>query len=444
MPKERVAITKVQEQRLDEALEHGLELIGGLERIAPAGSRVLIKPNYTIVPTDRGITHPEVVEAVTRAVAARSPAQIVIAESSGDYYTSYCYRLEGLYRIAARYGARLVDLNVEEGVRVPVPADLGRDHVMVPRVVADSEVIISLPVFKLWGGSPMSLCLKNFFGLYGARYYGHNKHSREIVREHPFFALPGEVGEEPGIHSPSVAQSVCAINCAVPTHLGIIDALEGGDGGGNWIRLDTLIVGTNPVAIDTVGMALAGYDARNYPTFTLCHEHGLGPCNLEDIEVVGSPLEECAFRLERLRDNVLEMPLDYCLNLLSTGELQQMVRGMQLHGLLPQSPPPSERGDLLALLKERIAAPDYYREALAQLGEHPRKLLELIIERGGTSGDLVAIRNALSEYFGGGESLHYAPAARTLLRLGLAYPVDGAWRHYYLLPEGLLSVYRAG
>jgi uncharacterized protein (DUF362 family) len=439
MSKERVAITKVQEQRLDEALAQALDLIGGLGSIIPAGSRVLIKPNYTIVPTDRGITHPEVVEAVTRAVAAHSPSEIVIAESSGDYYTSYCYRLQGLYRIAARYGARLADLNVEEGVATPVPEALGRDHVMVPRVVAESDVVISVPVFKLWGGNPVSLSLKNFFGLYGARYYGHNKHSREMVREHPFFGLPGEVGEELGIHSPSVPQSVCAVNYAVRSHLSIIDALEGGDGQGNWIRLDTLIVGRNPVATDAVGMALAGYDAHDYATFPLCTEYGLGPCDLEQIEVLGVPIADAAFRLERLSDNVLEMPVDYCLNLLSTGELQQMARGMQLYNLWPDDGWPTDREGLLATLGARITTPDYYAEALPQLDDHARRLLALIAEQGGTSGDLVAIRDAHSAHYDGGESLHYAPAARTLARLGLAYAVDGAWRDYYLLPEGLVE-----
>jgi hypothetical protein len=42
--------------------------------------------------------------------------------------------------------------------------------------------------------------------------------------------------------------SICALNSVVETHLAIIDGLEGSDGRGNFIRLDTLIAGRNPVA----------------------------------------------------------------------------------------------------------------------------------------------------------------------------------------------------
>ena len=51
--------------------------------------------------------------------------------------------------IAARYGAKLVDLNLEEGIKIPVPPGLGRDYVMIPRAIVKSDILISLPVFKL-------------------------------------------------------------------------------------------------------------------------------------------------------------------------------------------------------------------------------------------------------------------------------------------------------
>ena len=443
MPRERVAIVKVQEQRLDAAVREAVTLAGPLEQVVPRGSRVVIKPNFTIIPTDRGVTHPELIEAVVRLIAETSPREIVIAEGSGDYYTSYCYRLMGMYRIAARYGARLVDLNVEEGVETPVPDGLGREHVMVPRSVAESDVLVSIPILKLWGGSPMSLSLKNLFGLYGARYYGHNKNSDSLSREHPFFARPGEVGAELGIHQPTVAQSVCAINTAAKTDLAIIDALEGGDGAGNWIRMDTLVVGRNPVATDTVAMAMGGFKASDYPTFTLCSEHGLGPCRLEEIDVLGEKIEDVAFSLTRLQENVLEMPIAFCLDLLSTGELKQMRRGLEWYDLLPKTAAcPTDRPALLEMLAEILASDGYFAAALQRCDERDLAVLGLIVDQGGTSGDLVAIRNALSARYEGGESLNFAPAARTLARLGLAYAVEGLARPYYLLPEGLVSAYK--
>lgn len=436
MSRERVAIVKVVEQRIDESLRQIVDLLGGLSDIVPRGSRVLVKPNLVFSPTDRGITHPELIEAVVRLVTGASPGEIMIGEGSADVYTTQGYRFQGLGRIAARYGARLVDLNLEEGVKKAVPAGLGREYIMVPRAVAESDVFISLPVFKLWGSSPLSLSLKNLIGLYGARYYGHNKDSRQRADD-PGYALPGEVGRELGAHQPSVPVSICAQNSVVETHLAIIDALEGGDGRGNWMRLNTLIAGRNPVATDTVACQMAGVTASEHEQYCLCAERGLGPCTINEIEVVGAGLEEVSFELARLHDNVLEMPVGFCLDLLSTGELLQIQRALHLYGLVePGAPTLEERDALLAMLSEVLSSEGYYGRALAQCTDYARALLRIIVVEGGTSSSLVAIERSFGEQF---NALYYYPSHRCLSRLGLAYAVDSATRPYYLLPEGIVD-----
>lgn len=434
MSLERVAITRVVEQRLDEAVERLVGLLGPVDETVPRGSRVLIKPNLVFPPTDRGITHSELVESVVRLVAHTSPREILIGEGSADVYTTQGFRFQGLGRIAARYGVRLVDLNLEEGIRKPVPPGLGRDYIMVPKAVAESDILISLPVFKLWGGNPLSLSLKNLIGLYGARYYGHNKDSQQRSDDLGY-ALPGEVGQELGAHQPNVATSICAMNAVVKTDLAIIDALEGGDGAGNWIRLDTLVAGRNPVATDAVACRMAGVTAGEHETFRLCAARGLGPVGLDEIDIVGERVEDVCFDLARLRDNVLEMPVRFCLNLLSTGELRQIQRALQIYRLVDgETHDLDGRDALLAMLGDVISTEGYYGRALGQCTDLARALLGTIIERGGTSSSLGAVGSAFSERHGG---LYYYPAHRTLTRLGLAYAVDGAARPYYLLPEGV-------
>ena len=433
MAKEIVAIVKVTEQRLDDAVAQLMALLGNPDSILPTGSQVVIKPNLVFPPTDRGITHPELIEAVVRMVAERSPKAILIAEGSADVYTTQGFRFQGLGRIAARYGARLVDLNLEEGVKIHVPEGLGRDYVMAPRAVVDSEVFISLPVFKLWS-APMSLSLKNLIGLYGARYYGHNKDSAQRADD-PEYALPGEVGVEQSAHQPSTYASICAMNSAVKTHLAIVDALEGGDGSGNFMRLNTLIAGRNPLAVDTVAMRMSGFTAREHEVFRLCAQYGLGPSSLDDIDVVGEPIDNVAFDLTRLREGVLEMPVAFCLDLLSTGELLQIQRGLRMVDLVSSAEPLVDtREELLATLTETLCAEGYYERALARCTRTARVLLKTIVEHGGTSGSMVGVQQAFSAQEKG---LYYYPAHRTLTRLGLAYAVDSATRPYYLLPEGI-------
>ena len=124
-----------------------------------------------------------------RLMSETASKEILIGEGSADVYTTQAFRFQGMNRIAARYGASLVDLNLEKGVKTPVKAGLGRDYIMLPKAVVESDIFISLPVFKLWGGSPLSLSLKNLIGLYGARYYGYNKDSQQRAND-PGYALP--------------------------------------------------------------------------------------------------------------------------------------------------------------------------------------------------------------------------------------------------------------
>ena len=434
MSTERVSIVKVKEQRLDEALARLIVLLGDLNGIVPPNSRVLVKPNFVFPPTHAGITHPELVESVVRLIAETAPAEILIGEGSADVYTGQGFRFQQMDRVAARYGAKLVDLNLEEGIKTPVPQGLGRDYIMVPRSVVDSDILISLPVFKLWGGSPLSLALKNLIGLYGANHYGHNKDSQQKADD-PRYAIPGDVGTELGAHQPDVATSICAMNAVVPIHLSIIDALEGGDGKGNWIRLDTLIAGTNPVATDTVACHLTGITAADHRTFSLCHEYDLGPTDMSQIEVVGEKIRNVTFDLERLRTNVLEMPLAFCLELLNTQELLQIQRALHVYELVPEDTPILEQREaLLTFLTEIISEPNYFTRALEKCTDCALDLLKIITEKGGTSGSPTEISATFKQTHNG---LYYHPSHRILTRLGLAYLVDGANRPYYLLAEGV-------
>lgn len=84
-----------------------------------------------------------------------------------------------------------------------------------------------------------------------------------------------------------------------------------------------------------------------------------------------------------------------------------------------------------------VSSEGYYKRALAKSTGYTLGLLDAIVENGGTSGSVVAVRKAFEKRF---SSHYYYPSHRTLTRLGLAYAVDGAARPYYLLPEGLTTV----
>jgi uncharacterized protein (DUF362 family) len=435
--KSKVSIVRVREQDTYAALEQAIELIDGIEDVLPSGSRVLIKPNFTMGPTERGITNPVVIEAVLRLVSATSPRSIVIGEGAGDSYTWLAFRMYNIYDIASRYGARVMDLNVDEGVRREVPEETGREYVMLPRTVAESDVVVSVPNFKLWMDKlPMTLSLKNLFGLYGARYYGHNKNSHELAEPQPHRTLAGEVGSERGIHYPSVEQSIAAINLARPSDLTVVDALEGSDGKGNYVRMDLLMAGRNAVATDSVALAVAGFTPIEQEQIRLCSQMGLGPGRLEDIDVRGEAIERVHFDLGCLKGNVIEMPLGYCLDRVSLGELAIMASALKMHGFLDENVGVgSAREDIIGALLSVMSLPDYLDKAVASLPQTGQDVLRLLLTHGGTSGDYYDI---LREYLSSGrDSNSFWAGLRSLLRLGLAFLFHGQYKCYVVLAEGV-------
>lgn len=437
--KSRVSIVRVKDQDTYSALENAVELIGGLSDIISSKSRILIKPNMVMGPTERGITSSVTLEAVLRLISDMSPKSIAIGEGSADCYTWSVFRIYNIYDMATRYNAEVVDLNMDEGIRVEVPEETGRDYVMLPKTAAESDVVISIPTFKLWMGKlPMSLSLKNLFGLYGARYYGHNKNSHEMVDPSPYRTLEGEVGSERGIHYPGVEQSIAAINLACPSSLTVVDALEGSNGKGDYVRLDLLMVGKNAVATDSVALATAGFVPEEQEQIRLCSQMGLGPCRLNDIEVLGVPIEEAHFLLKRLEDNVLELPAEHCLERISLGELQIIGNALKIHGFIREDNDlGSSREEITENILSVMAQENYIERAIECLKQNGLEVLKLIVEHGGTSGNYFDILDIYVSVYK--ESNSFWAGLRSLMRLGLAYIFQGQYKNYIILTEGVTN-----
>jgi hypothetical protein len=108
-----------------------------------------------------------------------------------------------------------------------------------------------------------------------------------------------------------VPRVVADLVAARPIHLAIIDGIQsmaGGEGpwaGSRYIQPGLLVAGTNCVATDAVGMALMGFDPmadRGTPPFETCdstlrlaEELGVGTRDLNQIEVLGTPIAKARF-----------------------------------------------------------------------------------------------------------------------------------------------------
>ena len=162
----------------------------------------------------------------------------------------------------------------------------------------------------------------------------------------------------------------------------------------------------------------------------------LGPGHLDVIEVLGESIEDVQFDLGHLNDDILELPIPYCLDRLSLGELQIIGKGLKMHGFLPTDAVlDAARADLTHTLRKAMAEESYIKRALTCLPDSGLEVLALIKEHGGTSGDYYDILNRYTAIHR--ESNSFWAGLRSMTRLGLAFLFHGQHKFYVILAEGI-------
>jgi uncharacterized protein (DUF362 family) len=63
--------------------------------------------------------------------------------------------------------------------------------------------------------------------------------------------------------------------------------------------MNLVIAGTDPVAVDAVGAAVMGIEPTDVKHLVFGEKKGLGTCNLEEITVLGEPIEKVKRKFNR-------------------------------------------------------------------------------------------------------------------------------------------------
>ncbi|MGH7208521.1 MAG: DUF362 domain-containing protein, partial [Nitrospiraceae bacterium] len=79
----KALVAIVHGQEPSAMLHTGLEMLGGIDRLALRGKRVLIKPNVVNDRPPPSTTSPQVISAVVRKVREAGAGEVVVADSSG-------------------------------------------------------------------------------------------------------------------------------------------------------------------------------------------------------------------------------------------------------------------------------------------------------------------------------------------------------------------------
>ncbi|MFX0142148.1 MAG: DUF362 domain-containing protein, partial [Candidatus Hodarchaeota archaeon] len=271
-------------------LSHALDVVGSLDEIS-AGSRILIKPNFTYPFFKPGVTTPpDLIRALVEILIERG-ARVTIGEggpsldvfSVKDSFTDH-----GLYDLEKEYGVRISYFRDEELTYLSFGNRKSAKNIPIPKMlIEDIDLFISLPVAKVHAMTTVSLAIKNQWGCVAA-----NKRF---------------------LFHPSFNEIITGLHKLLPKQVVICDGryvlTDNGPMFGTTKEGKFLSVSNDIGAFDVAMCRLMGSDPKKISHIRKMINSGMAPESLEEIEMNIDPIKfrPCEFMLKRTLQNYIAL-----------------------------------------------------------------------------------------------------------------------------------------
>ncbi|MDO8673664.1 MAG: DUF362 domain-containing protein [Dehalococcoidia bacterium] len=275
-----VALVRYQES--SRSIKKAVELCNGFAGLRP-DYKVIIKPNLVAgrrrgSPSPGTVTSAAVVDEIVEALQEFGCGKIAIGEGSPmlpemGFDTPLAFRSAGMAEIASRRGIELIDFN--EGPHEPV--DFAGIGVRISQHALHADFLINVPVMKTHVQTKVSLGFKNLKGC-----LDHN--SKRKCHDNL-----------------ELEEAISMLATRVTTHLTVIDGIYGlqyGPMGLDNHRLNTLVVGKDPLSVDTVGAAVLGIDPTSVIHLQEYARRNGRTVDLEAVDIRGEKLVDMVHPLE--------------------------------------------------------------------------------------------------------------------------------------------------
>jgi uncharacterized protein (DUF362 family) len=239
-------------------LEQGLKALGGMETFIQKGDRVVIKVNaaFATPPTLGATTHPEVLAAVAKSCFQAGAAQVMVTDNPINNPDS-CFAITGIAGAAQETGARVItpSASLFSPLSLPKGKLIENWPVMAGALTGATKVIVVSPV-KDHQRAIASMTLKNLYGFLGGRRNVFHQDINGIITELSQLLKP----------------TLCVLD-------GTVSMITNGPTGGSLADLKetgTMIISTDPVAADAVGVELLGRTLADVPYISMAQAAGAG------------------------------------------------------------------------------------------------------------------------------------------------------------------------
>ena len=288
MVKSKVSIVKTPPQPdfrgIRKAVHEAISLIGGINDLVKPGMKVLLNPSWVAPPTEpeKGcITQAEVTRAVADIIRDMG-ARVIIAESSAVGVDTEKVIEGSGYKELREKGYEVINLKKAERVMLSVSGGKVFQEIESYRLVQEADVIVSLPKMKTHDQTGITCSIKKLKGLLSDKY---KKKS----------------------HQEGLFDGVIDLLSAVKPKLAVVDAIYCQEGlgpiFGKPVEMDLIVAGKDLVAVDAICGLIMGFQPEEVLLTKNGAERGLGTYKLEEIDVLGVPLEKVRRRFLRAEED---------------------------------------------------------------------------------------------------------------------------------------------
>ncbi len=253
------------------SVSRAVELLGGMEKFAKKGERLILKPNLLAAkPVDAAVTtHPSVLRAVIRLVR-EAGATPVVGDSPAIGSARKVGQKCGVLALCEQEGVEYIDFN--EAVSVNNPDGHIFKRLEVARAVAGADGIINLPKLKTHAQMLLTMGVKNIFGCVPGK-------------RKPQWHLSA------GVDTLHFANMILDLYLYIKPRLTIMDAvvaMEGnGPASGDPRALGLVAASKDAVALDAICSRILGVPGGDVPILEAALGRGLSGANPDNTEVLG-------------------------------------------------------------------------------------------------------------------------------------------------------------
>jgi uncharacterized protein (DUF362 family) len=254
------------------ATRKALEALGGISRFVKKGQRVVLKPNmsFSRTPEFATTTHPPVVVTVAQACIEAGAQQVLVLDHT-LHRAELCLERAGIREACKNIpGVHVLALQERKFFReIKIPQGKVLERVEVMKEVLDNSVLINLPVAKSHSATGVSMGIKGLMGLIWDREIFHSQ--------------------------VNINQALADLATVIKPQLTILDATRaltsGGPGGpGEVKKLNLVVAGIDPVAVDSYGVSLVPWYGQNFKGrqvehLLMAHQRGLGKIDIDPLNV---------------------------------------------------------------------------------------------------------------------------------------------------------------